>query len=406
MFGKEKIEELQHQLGQLREINERLSAFGAKKAIELEDEIKYLSKQREELGEQLRALATEIATKQQEVIEVNEQVIVQEAGFYEFNSILDSALSYQDRLKTLRTSIKEMNKPNSGAVSGSTNWTVNGSQVQGQKMINEVSKLMLRAYNGEVDDAVRTLKPFKLESAIDRLDKVKASIEKLGKTMAISISSKYHTLRIEELKLVADFLEKQAQEKEDERAKREQLKEEAQAQKEYEAEKNKLTKELAHHENDLKKALDSGNEDLVAAAQAKINEVNGAIEGVDKRAANTRTGYIYVISNVGSFGEGVVKIGLTRRLDPDERIHELSNASVPFVFDKHAAVLVDDAVSIERALHEFFSEHRVNKANARKEFFRVQPREVVEKLQEFAGKEVLEFYENPEALEWRLSIKP
>jgi hypothetical protein len=219
--------------------------------------------------------------------------------------------------------------------------------------------------------------------------------------MSIAITPSYHSARIEELRLVADFLEQQAREKEAERERREQMKEEEKAQKEFEAEKTRLEKELNHQENALEKAVESGNAEAIEAARANIDALTSAIQGVESRAANTSMGYVYVISNIGSFGEGVVKIGLTRRLDPDLRIHELSNASVPFIFDKHAAILVDDAVSLEHSLHKAFENLRINKANPRKEFFRVSPKEAVAKLEELSGKEVFEFSEVAEAIEWR-----
>ena len=114
---------------------------------------------------------------------------------------------YEDALKNLQSRIKAFNRAGGHAITATTNWTVNGSKAQGQRMVNEVSKLMLRAYNGEVDDSVRTLKPQKIDAVIDRLNKVRASIEKLGKTMSILVSSEYHSARIEELKLTADFLQ-------------------------------------------------------------------------------------------------------------------------------------------------------------------------------------------------------
>jgi T5orf172 domain len=89
-------------------------------------------------------------------------------------------------------------------------------------------------------------------------------------------------------------------------------------------------------------------------------------------AEKTRSGYVYIISNVGSFGDGVVKIGLTRRLDPADRIRELGDASVPFIFDTHAVIYSDDAPALERAIHTEFEPTRVNAQNRRKEFFRAK----------------------------------
>jgi hypothetical protein len=407
MFNKDKIEDLQKRVDELESENSKLAQLGTKSVIELETQKEQLEANVSLLQGQLTQLATELSEKKSEVVETDDQAILQEVGFYQFTTVLDTAVAYAERNAALRTRIKAANRTGGNAVFGTTNWTVNGSKAAGQRMVNEVSKLMLRAYNGEVDDSIRTLKPYKLPTSIDRLNKVRASIERLGKSMSIAINPQYHELRLQELRLTADFLEKQAQEKEAEKVKREQMKEEAQAQRELAAEKVKLMKELAHHQAVLSQATETGNVDAVTSARAKIDEINASILSVEEHAANIRTGYVYVISNIGSFGEDVVKIGLTRRLDYDERIRELSSASVPFIFDTHAVVFSTDAVSLEHQLHNAFEAVRINRVNARKEFFRTTPAQVVgqlEKLTEsLSENHVMVFNEIPEAVEWRIS---
>lgn len=409
MFNKVKIEDLQARVEELESENVKLAQLGTRSVLDLETEKAALETSVSGLNSQLTQLATELADKRAEIVETDDQAILQEAGFYQFSTVLDTAVAYAERNSALRAKIKTANRAGGNAVLGTTNWTVNGSKAAGQKMVNEVSKLMLRAYNGEVDDSVRTLKPYKLPAAIDRLNKVRASIERLGKSMSIVINPQYHDLRLQELRLTADFLEKQAQEKEAEKVKRDQMREEAQAQRELAAAKAKLQKELAHHETMLAQARENGDAEAIASATAKIAEINDSIQSVEEHAANIRTGYVYVISNIGSFGEDVVKIGLTRRLDYDERIRELSSASVPFIFDTHAVVFSTDAVSLEHQLHNAFEADRINRVNARKEFFRTTPAQVVgqlEKLtQSLSENHVMVFNEIPEAVEWRISKK-
>lgn len=409
MFNKVKIEDLQVRIGELEAENLKLAQLGTKSVLELETQKSELDASVSGLKAQLAQLSSELADKRAEIVETDNQAILQEAGFYQFTTVLDTAVAYSERNSALRTRIKAANRTGGNAVLGTTNWTVNGSKAAGQKMVNEVSKLMLRAYNGEVDDSVRTLKPYKLPAAIDRLNKVRASIERLGKSMSIVINPQYHELRLQEIRLTADFLEKQAQEKEAEKVKRDQMKEEAQAQRELAAAKEKLLKELAHHETVLAQATETGNAEAAASATAKIAEINASIQSVEEHAANIRTGYVYVISNIGSFGEDVVKIGLTRRLDYDERIRELSSASVPFIFDTHAVVFSTDAVSLEHQLHAAFEVNRINRVNARKEFFRTTPAQVVGQLEKLTESlpenHVMVFNEIPEAVEWRISQK-
>ncbi len=148
--------------------------------------------------------------------------------------------------------------------------------------------------------------------------------------------------------------------------------------------------------------MERGGERAVGAAEEKLAEIQSAIEGVIQRAANIRAGYVYVISNIGAFGEGVVKIGMTRRLDPMDRVRELGDASVPFRFDVHALFFSDNAVGVETALHQQFAKRRVNFVNAHREFFSVTPLEVKSALMELQGN-VLQFVEAPEALEWHQS---
>jgi Meiotically Up-regulated Gene 113 (MUG113) protein len=124
---------------------------------------------------------------------------------------------------------------------------------------------------------------------------------------------------------------------------------------------------------------------------------------VEGREANVRAGYVYVISNVGAFGERMIKIGMTRRLDPMDRVRELGDASVPFRFDVHALIFSEDAVELENRLHRTLADKRVNLVNLRREFFYATPAEVRSVVEEIAGQHLLEFHETPEAIEWRTS---
>lgn len=123
---------------------------------------------------------------------------------------------------------------------------------------------------------------------------------------------------------------------------------------------------------------------------------------MDYRAANIRAGYVYVISNVGSFGENIVKIGMTRRLDPMDRVRELGDASVPFNFDVHALLFSEDAVGVETALHRHSEKAKINLVNNRREFFYTNPSEVKQVLSRIDGN-ILEYNEEAEAEQYRLS---
>lgn len=405
MFNKGKIEELNNEINRLNALVEGLSQFGALGLLEIQGEISKLEQQKVEASLALNNLEKEITETKALLIETQEIAMLQEVGVYQYTSVLDTASGYSEKIAEIRSSIKDRNIANGGAIRAAQGWTVNGSTAEGSKMVKEFSKLMLRAYNGEVDDAIRTLKPFKLQAAVDRVNKVEQSIEKLGKTMQIEIDDSYHKLRVEEIRLTADFLAKKEEEKELQKEERLRLKEEEKAQKEFEREKEKLNKELMHHQAVLAKADETGNLKVIEEAKAKIAEVESSISGVEERVANIRTGYVYVISNIGSFGESVLKIGLTRRIDPEERIQELSDASVPFKFDIHAIIFSADAVSLEKQLHQELDKYRLNKVNTRKEFFNTSPVHVKELLSKLNTESILTYKEEAEAPEWRISSK-
>jgi len=336
------------------------------------------------------------------IVQTEDLALLQEAGVYHYRHPLTDAVAYRKELDKLQNEIRDMTRKAGGAVLAATNWTVNGSATEGRKMVRDFSKLMLRAFNAEADNLVRGLKPYKVDAAIERLRKVSDTIERLGKTMHIRISESYYGLRVKELSLTADFIQKQAEEKEAERAERERLREERKVQREIERERARLEKERQHYVNALAALEARGDEEGTARLREQMKDVDKAFEDLDYRAANVRAGYVYVISNIGSFGERMVKVGMTRRLDPKDSIRELSDASVPFNFDVHALFFSKDAVGIETAMHERLGETRVNLVNRRREFFNATPSETKAHLAELAG-ELLEFEDVAEALEFRQS---
>jgi len=405
MFNKGKIEDLTNEIEKLNSQIVELSKFGGMNAVQIEQEIAQFKNTKTEIEKELGIVRQELSNLKASLIETEEIAMLQEVGIYQYSTVLESSVVYAEKIKEIEVEIKKRNLADGGAIEAANEWIVNGSASEGRKVIKEFSKLMLRAYNGEVDDAIRTLKPYKTQAAIDRVDKVEKSIEKLGKTMSITINDTYHQLRISEIKLTADYLEKKEEEKEKQKEEKLRLKEEEKAQKEFEREKEKLNKELMHHQSILAKANESGDTKVIEVENQKIAEIQSGINGVEERSANIRTGYVYVISNIGSFGEEVMKIGLTRRLDPEERIQELSDASVPFKFDIHALIFHTDAVSLEKQLHQELEKLRVNKVNLRKEFFRVTPAIVKELLTKLSTENILTFNEKAEAPEWRISVK-
>jgi len=365
--------------------------------------------ERDALAREIQSLRGEVYTLRAErdqvardVVETRDAVILQEVGIYRYRHPLDDATAYKAHLAQLNDAIKTMSRSGT-AVVGATDWTINGSKAEGAKMVKELSKLMLRAYNNEADATVRAMKPYMLDSSIARLDKTATTISKLGRALSIYISVDYHRLRLRELELTADYLAKVAEEKEREREEKARLREEAKANAEYEREQARLTKELDHYRNAFTAISAGGDPDAIARAQQKMAEIQSALDGVNERAANARVGTVYVISNIGAFGERMVKIGMTRRLEPMDRIRELGDASVPFRFDVHALHFSHDAVGVETRLHQLLADRRVNLVNAHREFFYATPTEVRDLLRQIEG-DLLHYVDEPEALEWHQSV--
>jgi hypothetical protein len=349
------------------------SAFAPPAALTAAAEV--LERRAAELQERIAKLFDEERALQTQIIETRDIQLLQEVGLYEYSHPLDSSAAYKEALAAIDAGMNACIKEGEAAT-GTKKWAINGSEKDGARMVADFCKLMLRAYNAEADNLVRTLKPYSLKSAVDRLQKMRASISKLGASMKIEITERYHAFRVKELQLTADFLAKVAEEKEREREEREKLKEEEIARREYECEQSRLEKEKTHYETALIALRAKGDPAAATEVEHKLAEIQNAIEGVISRAANVRAGYVYVISNIGAFGDGVVKIGMTRRVHPEDRVRELGDASVPFRFDVHAIVFSDDAVGLETALHQRFAERKVNFVNPRREFFFVKPVEV------------------------------
>ncbi|QJY47926.1 DUF4041 domain-containing protein [Pseudonocardia broussonetiae] len=368
----------------------------------LAGDLRRLTAQRAALSAELFSLTKRVRDARAELVQTDELALLQEVGYYQFSHPLDDAVAYRERLDALRGKIKAAIR-DKVAVRSRPGWMVNGSAKEGAALVRDFGTLMLRAYNVEADNCVRTVRPHSLAAAIKRLDTTRAAILKLGASMGITIDDAYHQLRVDELRLTTDFQAKAAQEKEDTRAERERLREDAKALAELQREEARLLKERSHYETALARLLEGDDVEAQERIRQQIRDIDNGLAGVREREANTRAGFVYVISNPGAFGEAMVKIGMTRRYDPMDRIRELGNAGVPFRFDVHALILSADALGLEAALHRAFAAQRVNRVNLRREFFYVSPAAVREVLLEIGRDHILEYKDTAEALEWRQS---
>ncbi len=414
--GKCKECELTAQLSEMQSQVDELSTPEYRDITIVRNQLKILNEQKVELenmisrkSKEIDDIDTDIKSKRAELITINGNLHMQSFGLYEPDFEFLKIDEYKAKLSDVRDRQKTLIH-NDHAVSGCQDWQVNGNSAQGKKLVNDMKKLLLRTFNGECDELVAKVKYNNLDASIKRINASCDAISKLGKIMNIVITQRYKELKIEELKIAYEYAQAKQREKEELKAHREQMREEAKLLKEIEAQRQKLLKEQTHYANAMAKIqmqLSQNPDDVDLKAKleeltAQYNETEKAIKDVDYREANKKAGYVYIISNIGSFGENVYKIGMTRRLDPQDRIDELSDASVPFNFDVHAMIFTDDAPGLEAALHNAFEDRKLNLINHRREFFKVTLDEIKEVVKKNYDKTV-EFIEFPDAEQYRMS---
>lgn len=405
---KRQLEEASAKIAEL----EALLTPEMREALSIQEKIKQLNAQKNSLDDvidaqreleaarerKVRELDAKIKEKESQLVTFDDAILVQDFGLYEPRFDFASSTQFKDRLKQCRDRQKEQIKRINKSTE-STQWTVNGSAAKGRKMVKETTKLLLRAYNGECDEIVRKVKTTNVNKSIEQVYKTAETINKFGSTMGISIPRSFMQLKEEEVRLAYEFAQQKEREKEALREAREREREERKLAQEIAAERKKLEKERKQYLAAYKEITDrlkTASEDELAALEekaaelkGKLDDVDAAVADVDYREANQKAGFVYVISNIGSFGEGVYKIGMTRRLDPMERIKELGDASVPFNFDVHAMIFCDDAPALEAALHREFESKKVNIVNQRREFFKVSLEEIEEVVKKSYDKTVV-----------------
>ena len=419
LFGKKEKEEIARLNAEMQSLRDAMPS----ESHTLDDINREIKEAREELArvqanlesrqDELKDTMHELKDAKSQLVETNEEVLMQSFGLYTPQYSFMNADEYKTHLLEIRAKQKDMIK-NKTAVSGNMNWTVNGNASKGKKMVSDMQKLLLRAFNSECDDVIEHVKYSNIDASEKRITASRDAISKLGTIMEVGIQPKYYRLKIEELHLAFEYAQKKQQEKEEQKEARARMREEAKLAKEIEEERKKLEKEQQHYQNALQRinaqleaASDADRaaiEEKKAELMAQLDKIDKEFADVDYREANQRAGYVYVISNIGAFGENVYKIGMTRRLDPQDRVDELGDASVPFNFDVHAMIFSNDAPKLEAALHNAFADRKLNFVNQRREFFNVSLDEIKQVIKDNYDKSV-EFVELAPAEQYRESLK-
>lgn len=334
-----------------------------------------------------------------------------EFGIYEPIYEFDKSEEYREEQKKIIERQKIMIQQET-AVICTTNWTIDGSEAKGRASTKRNIKLVLRAFNGECNSLIAKVKWNNVNQLKERIRKSYDAINKLGKSSTISIEYGYLDLKLKELALEHEFQMKRQNEKEELRAIQEQIREEEKAKREFEKAQKDAEKEEKIFQAALEKARKEIGEltgEMQTKLQAQIEKLEQELKEAQEKkeramsmAQQTKRGHVYIISNIGSFGEDVYKIGMTRRLEPTDRIKELGDASVPFKFDIHAMIYSEEAPTLENELHRAFENRKVNMLNSRKEFFNVTLDEIENQINK-TGIEA-EFSRLPEAVEYRETL--
>lgn len=351
-------------------------------------------------------------TLEKEISLYQESLEISSYGLHQPQYSFDTSERFKHELELNYEKQKQLIKTDN-AVICNTEWTVGGSKAEGRKMTNQYKKLMLFAFNGECDSLIAKVKWNNAVKFRERILKAFDAINKLGVSQNVYITQDFLQVKLDELTLTYEYEQKKYDEKEEQRVIREQMREEEKAQRELEKAQREAEEEERRFQKDLEKAkqeLQGGSEVNASLLQEQIKDLEQKLQAAHERkeraiaqAQLTKVGHIYVISNVGSFGQDVYKIGMTRRLDPLDRVRELGDASVPFQFDIHAIIYSENAPQLENELHKKFAERRLNRVNQKKEFFKVTLEEIEAFVKQHANAEI-EFTKLAEAREYRETL--
>ncbi len=362
--------------------------------------LKHLESEREELEKSLKIklrLEEELKTIKESIDIYSPQYDLINQGFFEEPDYLyETSERFKIEIKELRNQQKRMIQAKE-AVTIPDEIVLIQDAIQAKRILRGQSKMILRAFNIECDVLIASVKPSNFSNTLERIQKAADDLEKTALSFKCGLNSSYVNLKYQECELQYQFKLKQQEEREEQRLIKEQMREEERARREYEKALRKAQEEERMYEDAIEKA----RKELEIASTDERDELNAKIKMLEEKlkeaeenegraksmAEMTKRGHVYIISNIGSFGENIYKIGMTRRLEPMDRVKELGDASVPFTFDVHAMVFSDNAPRLEKELHRAFSHNRVNAINLRKEFFKVNLIDIQKKVVEITGSE-------------------
>lgn len=336
---------------------------------------------------ELQAARTQLQEVQKQILVAEDAVELESFSLYHPKYQFTNSVEYKARLDGIREVQKQTARGLSAEVDSWDNQAVQLTKAEWKKLRKDALKLALRSFNSESEYCVDNVRFNNVERMEERIRKSFETCNKLLKNVGAWWKDVVIEDKLKELYLAHEYQMKRQEEKEAARQAREDQREQEKLEREIREARAKIDKERLHFTGALQKlqlrlaaAVDQQERNDLQARIDEINSQNSKLDEAEKlldyREQNARAGYVYVISNIGAFGEGVYKIGMTRRLEPMERVDELGDASVPFRFDVHTLVFSDNAPALEAKLHAHFAMGRLNKVNGRKEFFRADLKEI------------------------------
>lgn len=367
-------------------------------------EVEQLTREKQYLEQKLAEFTGEVKRLQAELKDLTKEVLVAAIDISDYEQFTSEEI--KNKLQLLRLNQQDMIKEDKALVV---------TAADKKKVVNNNVKQILRCFNAECENIISNVSARNVDTARGKITKSFETLNKIFATDGVALSKEYLESKLEELNLVYAYALKKEQERETQKAIREQLLDEEKARRELEKERQRLEKEETHFRNEAKKLMANMQRttseveknfyiEQIKSLEEKLELIAKDKEDIVNREQNTRAGFVYIISNIGAFGENVYKIGMTRRLDPLDRINELGDASVPFKFDVHAIVFSEDAPALEAALHDRFRKYELNKVNPRKEFFRV-PLSAIQEVVSELHSGVINWTVDPPADEYRESLR-
>lgn len=362
-------------------------------------------KYKRELEKQKYLMGLELSSIQKELKILNDECIKKYYNFSSYENLTSN--DCKNKLTILKQEENELRRTGRDVI-------VQKKDGRTYKLEERIIRQMLRTFNCECNNIMLNVSLKNIDRSRKQIQSSFDTLNSLYSIDGIFLTKDLLKLKLEQITLMYTYELKYQQEKDIQKAIKEQMIEEAKVQKEIDEAKKKIDKDLQQYTGEInrlmkymqKSQIDIEKQlyiDKIKELEDKIKFLQSDKENVLQREANAKAGFVYIISNIGSFGENIYKIGMTRRLEPMDRIKELSSASVPFEFDVHAMIFSDDAPAVEAMLHKHFEQFAVNKINPRKEFYQLDIDEI-ERVVLSEYNNTVQFTKIPPATEYRQSI--